>query len=290
MRLLRISALIASLLTLVLAAARAGPGPAPGGLPPTGRRITPGVQMFTDGAQCTGNFVYTDDAGHVFVGYAAHCAGRGGQTDTDGCSTGVPTPRHPGPVRPGGDGGHPRAPPWATARSSTARGSPCTGPGPRRTTRAPTTTSHWCGSDPDGRRQGQPVGPVLGRPDRRLSGRCPGRARRSTPGAQSSLRPTTALSPKTGSSLGGGAGGLDLGRLHGHPGHPRRLRQRVPRRPRPRARRPLHRGHRTARRLQRGRGPRGTSWPSPRPTRVSPACAWCPGTDVVHGTAVTSLS
>lgn len=47
--------------------------------------ITPGVQMYTDGAQCTGNFVFTDAAGAVYVGYAAHCAGTGAATDTDGC-------------------------------------------------------------------------------------------------------------------------------------------------------------------------------------------------------------
>ncbi len=48
--------------------------------------ITPGVQMFTKGAQCTGNFVFTDSLGHVYVGYAAHCAGKGAATDTS-CTT-----------------------------------------------------------------------------------------------------------------------------------------------------------------------------------------------------------
>lgn len=47
--------------------------------------ITPGTQMYTDGAQCTANFVFTDAAGAVYVGYAAHCAGTGAATDTDGC-------------------------------------------------------------------------------------------------------------------------------------------------------------------------------------------------------------
>ncbi len=47
--------------------------------------IHPGVQMYTAGAQCTGNFVFTDDSGNVYVGYAAHCAGTGAATDTDGC-------------------------------------------------------------------------------------------------------------------------------------------------------------------------------------------------------------
>lgn len=49
--------------------------------------ITPGIQMYTANAQCTGNFVFKDRAGHVYVGYAAHCAGRGQDTDTNGCTT-----------------------------------------------------------------------------------------------------------------------------------------------------------------------------------------------------------
>lgn len=48
-------------------------------------KIHPGVQMFTDGAQCTANFVFTDRRGRVYVGYAAHCAGLGGSTNTNGC-------------------------------------------------------------------------------------------------------------------------------------------------------------------------------------------------------------
>ena len=48
-------------------------------------RIHPGTQMYTQGAQCTANFVYADAAGRTYVGYAAHCAGLGEATDTDGC-------------------------------------------------------------------------------------------------------------------------------------------------------------------------------------------------------------
>ncbi len=48
--------------------------------------IHPGTMMYTDGAQCTANFVYTDSAGNVYVGYAAHCAGKGEATDTNGCN------------------------------------------------------------------------------------------------------------------------------------------------------------------------------------------------------------
>lgn len=49
--------------------------------------IHPGTMMYTDGAQCTANFVYTDGSGATYVGYAAHCAGQGAATDTNGCDT-----------------------------------------------------------------------------------------------------------------------------------------------------------------------------------------------------------
>jgi hypothetical protein len=40
--------------------------------------------MFTDGAQCTANFVFTNGS-TVYLGYAAHCAGTGAATETNGC-------------------------------------------------------------------------------------------------------------------------------------------------------------------------------------------------------------
>jgi hypothetical protein len=50
--------------------------------------IHPGTMMYTAGAQCTANFVFTDADSNVYVGYAAHCAGTGAATDTDGCQAG----------------------------------------------------------------------------------------------------------------------------------------------------------------------------------------------------------
>lgn len=47
--------------------------------------IHPGTMMYTEGAQCTANFVFTDANQNVYVGYAAHCAGLGAATDTNGC-------------------------------------------------------------------------------------------------------------------------------------------------------------------------------------------------------------
>jgi hypothetical protein len=58
---------------------------APTWAPAATAEITPGVQMYTEGAQCTGNFVFTDSSDNVYVGYAAHCAGLGSATDTNGC-------------------------------------------------------------------------------------------------------------------------------------------------------------------------------------------------------------
>ena len=93
---MRSTRLLTSLVTaalLLLAALLASPAPqAQADLAsrwaPAGRaKIHPGVQMFTKGAQCTGNFVFTDRVGRVYVGYASHCAGKGAATDTNGCNT-----------------------------------------------------------------------------------------------------------------------------------------------------------------------------------------------------------
>ncbi|KAA1429386.1 trypsin-like peptidase domain-containing protein [Nocardioides antri] len=52
--------------------------------------ITPGVQTNTEGSgQCTANFVFTDAAGNVYLGQAAHCSGTGAATDTNGCTAGT---------------------------------------------------------------------------------------------------------------------------------------------------------------------------------------------------------
>jgi hypothetical protein len=80
---------VAASATLAAAAALVGPQgaaqAAPTWAPADEAAIHPGVQMYTDGAQCTGNFVFTDASGGVYVGYAAHCAGTGAATDTNGC-------------------------------------------------------------------------------------------------------------------------------------------------------------------------------------------------------------
>jgi hypothetical protein len=49
--------------------------------------IRPGVQLVSDSGQCTANFVFTDGT-DVLIGSAAHCTGLGAATDTNGCTAG----------------------------------------------------------------------------------------------------------------------------------------------------------------------------------------------------------
>jgi hypothetical protein len=56
--------------------------------------IHPGVMTFTNASsflngasQCTANFVFTDSSGNVYLGQAAHCSSTGEDTETNGCST-----------------------------------------------------------------------------------------------------------------------------------------------------------------------------------------------------------
>lgn len=75
-----------SLLVALLALAIT-PSLAPAWAPIGQATVHPGVQTHTEGAQCTSNFVFQDSGG-VYLGQAAHCSGTGGQTETDGCTSG----------------------------------------------------------------------------------------------------------------------------------------------------------------------------------------------------------
>ena len=82
-----IAAVTVTLMTAVLMVVSPAPADsAPAWAPADTAEIHPGTQMYTAGAQCTGNFVFTDAADNVYVGYAAHCAGTGEATDTNGCN------------------------------------------------------------------------------------------------------------------------------------------------------------------------------------------------------------
>lgn len=82
---------------VVLAAGAAAAGTTGGGhpartsahvwAPAASATIHPGIQTYTAGAQCTANFVFTDATGATYLGQAAHCAGTGSSTQTDGCTS-----------------------------------------------------------------------------------------------------------------------------------------------------------------------------------------------------------
>ena len=72
---------------VALAVAALAPRVASAWAPARQATVHPGVMTFTNGAQCTSNFVFTDGS-NVYLGQAAHCSGTGGQTSTDGCDTG----------------------------------------------------------------------------------------------------------------------------------------------------------------------------------------------------------
>lgn len=47
--------------------------------------LRPGLVLQTQGAECTGNFVFNDAKGRVYLGQAAHCSSQGEPTDFNGC-------------------------------------------------------------------------------------------------------------------------------------------------------------------------------------------------------------
>ena len=183
------------------AAANAAAAAAPG------EAIGPGVQMFTSGAQCTGNFAFADRRGRRDIGYAAHCAGRGGATDTDGCQTrslplGTRVRFASGAtaVTRGTTLGHGRLvySSWRSMRSAGTRGANACAANDFALVRV----------DASDRRRVDPTVPFWGGPTG-LGGPAPATATVYSWG-QSSLRPTTLLSPKTGLSLGATYGGWGM--------------------------------------------------------------------------------
>lgn len=76
-----LAAALSAAVTTVVATAATSATAAPAPLP-----IHPGVQTYTNGAQCTANFVFSDGAA-TYIGQAAHCAGTGDSTETDGCTS-----------------------------------------------------------------------------------------------------------------------------------------------------------------------------------------------------------
>jgi hypothetical protein len=84
-RLIAVCVVVACAGLAVAGSASAAPTWAPAATAP----VHPGVQTLTNGGQCTSNFVFFDASNNVFIGQAAHCAGTGGNTETNGCSAGT---------------------------------------------------------------------------------------------------------------------------------------------------------------------------------------------------------
>jgi hypothetical protein len=72
--------------TVAALAAAIIPATASAWAPAGSATIHPGVMTFTNGAQCTSNFVFQDGS-NVYLGQAAHCSGTGAATDTNGCTS-----------------------------------------------------------------------------------------------------------------------------------------------------------------------------------------------------------
>src|ERR1700755_2061410 len=86
--------MLALLLGIAALACASAPASAGAWAPAGSATIHPGVMTFTNASsflngasQCTANFVYTDAAGNVYLGQAAHCSSTGEDTETNGCST-----------------------------------------------------------------------------------------------------------------------------------------------------------------------------------------------------------
>jgi hypothetical protein len=101
--------LVAAVLALLLTA---GASSASAWAPAGSATIHPGVMTFTGGSsflngggQCTANFVYTDSSGNTYLGQAAHCSSTGESTETNGCtakSLPIGTPIYAGDLVNGG--------------------------------------------------------------------------------------------------------------------------------------------------------------------------------------------
>jgi hypothetical protein len=86
-RVATVAAVAAVTIGTSVATTAAPAGAAPTWAPAATATVHPGVMTFTDGAQCTANFVYSDGT-NVYIGQAAHCSGTDGNTATNGCDAG----------------------------------------------------------------------------------------------------------------------------------------------------------------------------------------------------------
>ncbi|WP_299051219.1 hypothetical protein [uncultured Nocardioides sp.] len=161
--------------------------------------ITPGVQMYTAGAQCTANFVFRDGSGRTYVGYAAHCAGTGEATDTNGCEAGSLKLGTPVRFARGGS--------LASGGETVGRGTLVYSSW-RAMRKAGTTANRICANNDFALvrvragdvKKVNPSVPFFGGPTKVAD--APAEGTQVYTYGSSSARPTDVLSPKTGASLG----------------------------------------------------------------------------------------
>ena len=91
---MKLRAKLLVLLTISAVVALGSTASASAWAPEESATIHPGVMTFTNASsflngasQCTANFVFTDSAGNVYLGQAAHCSSTGEDTETNGCTT-----------------------------------------------------------------------------------------------------------------------------------------------------------------------------------------------------------
>lgn len=78
--------LLGTVAGLLLGAAVLTPSAAVAWAPADSAAVTPGNMTFTNGGQCTSNFVFQGGS-DVYIGQAAHCSGTGAATETNGCDS-----------------------------------------------------------------------------------------------------------------------------------------------------------------------------------------------------------
>ena len=83
-----ISRKLAAACAAAVICALAGAGTAtaePAWAPADSATVHPGVQTYTDGAQCTANFIFFDASNNVYIGQSAHCSSTSAANETNGC-------------------------------------------------------------------------------------------------------------------------------------------------------------------------------------------------------------
>ena len=126
--------LLASLSAVAaIAVLTATPAAASAWAPASSATVHPGVMTFTEGAQCTANFVFSDGS-NAYIGQAAPCSGTGAATDTDGCTSDSLPLGTPVDVDGASKPGTLLYNSWITMQQKGARAT---------RTPAPTTTSRW---------------------------------------------------------------------------------------------------------------------------------------------------